>query len=97
MQKAKTHFEQVPIEVVEKMVEASGKLVVTIPANNRNPHRSPSLRKIRRAVSEISCSICKKPIAIEAAKTDETGQPVHEGCYLLKIRIKAGRTPAQNT
>jgi len=97
MQKAKTYFEQVPIEVVKKIVEASGGLVVTIPANKLNHHRSPSLRKKRKAVSEIRCSICKKPIPIEAAKTDETGQPVHERCYLLKIAIKAGQTPMQSS
>jgi hypothetical protein len=31
------------------------------------------------------CHICNKPVRLEFAKTDEAGQTVHEGCYLLKI------------
>jgi hypothetical protein len=37
------------------------------------------------------CSICKKPVKLETAKTDELGKTVHEGCYLLKL--KSGRPP----
>jgi len=33
----------------------------------------------------MNCSICGKPIALEAAKTDEVGQAIHEECYLLKV------------
>jgi len=33
----------------------------------------------------VTCRICKKPVNLELAKTDELGRTVHEGCYLLKI------------
>ncbi len=33
----------------------------------------------------VTCRICKKPVKLEFAKTDELGRTVHEGCYLLKI------------
>ncbi len=39
------------------------------------------------------CGICNKPVKIETSKTDELGNAVHEGCYLLKIGGK--RTPAK--
>jgi hypothetical protein len=44
---------------------------------------------------DVVCSICNKPIKLEAAKTDESGRAVHEGCYLLKISGK--RTPPRPT
>ena len=34
------------------------------------------------------CRLCDKPLALEACKTDESGQAVHEECYLLKIRLR---------
>jgi hypothetical protein len=37
---------------------------------------------------EINCSICQKRVALETAKTDEFGQAVHEGCYVLKLGIR---------
>jgi hypothetical protein len=47
------------------------------------------------AESEINCSICDKPVALEAAKTNEVGQAVHEECYLHKLGIKADRGSVQ--
>jgi hypothetical protein len=34
------------------------------------------------------CSICKKPIDLTVAKTDEDGKAIHEECYLLKFGLK---------
>jgi len=34
---------------------------------------------------ETECSICKKPVALETANTDEDGNAVHEQCYVLKM------------
>lgn len=34
------------------------------------------------------CSTCCKPIALEVAKTDESGQAIHEDCYLLELNRK---------
>jgi hypothetical protein len=39
------------------------------------------------------CSICNKPVKLEAIKIDELGKAVHEGCYLLKISVKRTPTP----
>ncbi len=33
----------------------------------------------------VTCRICKKPVKLEFAKTDELGRTVHEGCYLLTV------------
>ncbi len=40
-----------------------------------------------------TCHICNKPVTLDFAKTDEAGQTVHEGCYLLKIKPKPTITP----
>lgn len=37
------------------------------------------------ARSQINCSICNQPVALEIAKTDEFGQALHEECYVLKL------------
>jgi hypothetical protein len=31
------------------------------------------------------CSICQKPVSLEACKTDHEGQAVHEGCYASRL------------
>ena len=31
------------------------------------------------------CYICNKPVSLGTSRTDEHGNAVHEGCYLLKI------------
>ncbi|GEM_PF-2695738 len=33
---------------------------------------------------DLTCSVCARPIALETAKTDETGKAVHEECYVRK-------------
>ena len=30
----------------------------------------------------LVCSICREPVGVETAKTDENGKPVHEDCYI---------------
>ena len=35
--------------------------------------------------SQINCSICNQPGALEIAKTDDFGRAVHEECYVLKL------------
>jgi hypothetical protein len=32
------------------------------------------------------CSICNKPVEPDIAVTDQDGKPVHEECYVLKLR-----------
>jgi hypothetical protein len=33
------------------------------------------------------CSVCKRPIRLETAKTDENGEAVHEDCYLQRLMV----------
>ena len=33
------------------------------------------------------CAICHAPVPLNAAKTDEDGEAVHEDCYLLKVGV----------
>jgi hypothetical protein len=34
----------------------------------------------------VTCVICNKPVSLETTRTDEDGQPVHEECYVLRVR-----------
>jgi len=45
------------------------------------------------AKSPLNCSICNKPVAVEVAKTDDSGQAVHEECYALKLGVESHRVP----
>ena len=107
----KMHFEQIPVAVVRKIAEeiyedAAGNdngVTRTLPSEVK-PHRLASLRKQRKASlgmqrpeSEINCSICDKPVAIETAKTDELGRAAHDECYLLKVGIGPDRNSAQGS
>ncbi len=38
---------------------------------------------------ESECSICGKAVKLEQCKVDENGNPVHDHCYVRKVR--AGR------
>ena len=35
----------------------------------------------------IKCAICDNPISLEDAKVTENGKPVHEECYVAKLRL----------
>ena len=37
------------------------------------------------ASTGLICSICNKVVDLEDAKTDESGDAVHEECYVLKL------------
>jgi hypothetical protein len=41
--------------------------------------------------SQINCSICNQPVALEIAKTDDFGQAVHEECYVFKLAFETSR------
>jgi hypothetical protein len=36
----------------------------------------------------LICSICHKDVLLEAANTDENGDPVHERCYVSRLTAK---------
>jgi len=35
-----------------------------------------------------SCWLCGKPVSLEACKTDEYGQSVHERCYVARLALE---------
>jgi hypothetical protein len=39
----------------------------------------------------IKCAICGKPISLEQSKVSEDGKPVHEQCYLAKVRLEKAK------
>jgi hypothetical protein len=41
------------------------------------------------------CSICNKPLDPKTAVTDQDGKPVHEDCYVLKLRLEDARKPPE--
>jgi hypothetical protein len=41
------------------------------------------------------CSICNKPVEPDIAVTDQDGKPVHEECYVLKLRQEDAKKPPE--
>jgi hypothetical protein len=39
------------------------------------------------------CNICNKPLDLKIAVTDQDGKPVHEECYVLKLRQEDAKKP----
>jgi hypothetical protein len=39
------------------------------------------------------CSICNKPVEPGTAVDYQDGKPVHEECYVLKLRLEEARKP----
>jgi hypothetical protein len=35
------------------------------------------------------CPICREPVALESAKTDEAGRAIHEDCYYTSLKRSA--------
>ena len=42
---------------------------------------------------QFLCVICREPVTLETAKTDDDGQAIHEECYVEKIRRKIPPKP----
>ena len=38
-----------------------------------------------------TCSICNEVVELETAKTDESGKPVHEECYVARVALNTMR------
>ena len=38
------------------------------------------------------CPVCNEAVALEIAKTDESGKATHEECYLRKMGVNAATT-----
>ena len=56
----------------------------------RLKHSGPQLGPEASAL--IRCSLCDKPVPLEACKTDEYGRAAHGECYALDIRLKQATT-----
>ena len=41
----------------------------------------------------IGCAICGKPLRLVAATTENGGLPIHEECYMLRLRLKQATPP----
>jgi hypothetical protein len=42
------------------------------------------------------CPLCKEPVEINTAKTDDYGNAVHEECYVMSLTRKDATPPPQN-
>jgi hypothetical protein len=72
MRKPATYFEQIPVQRVKE--------IVATPANQGIESLLPG-----RVSHALQCRICRKPVPVETAKTDDRGQAVHEECYILSV------------
>ena len=43
------------------------------------------------------CSICNKPVQPDIAVTDQDGKPVHEECYVRKVRQEDAKKPPKTS
>jgi hypothetical protein len=39
------------------------------------------------------CAYCQKPVKLETAWIDDTGEAIHAECYLLKLRREQAAAP----
>ena len=46
---------------------------------------------------QFLCVVCREPVSLEAAKTDDYGQAIHEECYVEKIRGTIPSKPKEMT
>ena len=40
----------------------------------------------------MGCAICGKPLRLATAKSDNGGLPIHEECYMLRLKLKQATT-----
>ena len=59
--------------------------------------KSPQLQIPERFLDSVQslsqfplCLVCKTPVPLETAKTDERGEAIHEECYVLKVKVQHG-------
>jgi hypothetical protein len=41
----------------------------------------------------LSCCMCNQSVLLETSKTDDCGQAIHEGCYVLKLKVERTGIP----
>ena len=42
-----------------------------------------------KRLTAVPCAICREPVRIEECKTNDIGKPVHEACYVKRLREEA--------
>ena len=45
----------------------------------------------------MGCAICGKPLRLATAKSDNGGLPIHEECYLLRLKLKQATMPQKSS
>ena len=45
----------------------------------------------------MGCAICGKPLRLAAAKAENGGLPIHEECYLLRLKLKQATMPPKSS
>jgi hypothetical protein len=77
--------------------ERMRKLAASFPHVPKRRQSDPELDTTKLLVK---CAICGHPIALEVSKVNEEGDPVHEGCYVMKLRAaksNSSETPIRST
>jgi hypothetical protein len=69
MRNSETYFEQIPVQTVKDLVKTE----------------EDKTQTSRGQQTPLRCSICRKPVPIETAKTDSDGLAVHGECYLRSV------------
>jgi len=72
MRKSVTYFEQIPVRKVKEIMAAPDR-------------REVESMLAGRPLPALQCSICRKPVPVETAKTDGHGKAVHEECYIVSL------------
>jgi hypothetical protein len=84
MRKPATYFEQIPVQKVKEIVAT--------------PERQGiDSRAADRVSLALKCRICRKPVPVETAKTDDRGQAVHEECYIVSLTQKPATSTTRRT
>lgn len=55
-------------------------------------HNIPAMR-----YGLMGCAICGKPLRLVAAKVENGGLPIHEECYLLRLKLEASHNAPKST
>ena len=45
-------------------------------------------------LSAVSCVICNKPVRLDECKLNDLGEPVHEDCYVERLKEESKRRKA---
>jgi hypothetical protein len=72
-----THYERIPVWKVKE--------IMAIRKNQGIQSHAPAdIRPI------LLCRICREPVCLETAKTDDNGQAIHEVCYMSSLTRETG-------